>query len=93
MSVTMAEKEMTTQEAMDDVGKRYGKLSKAFLDDMKHIPAFPEPVNRRLREFVMFLGIWVATNDEWSFITPRYFGDAAPEIREHRTVELLPKRK
>ncbi|KAK0458925.1 terpenoid synthase [Desarmillaria tabescens] len=93
VSVTMAEKGMTVQEAMDDVGKRYEKLSKAFLDDMKHIPMFPEPVNRHLHEFVMFLGIWVTTNDEWSFITPRYFGEAAPEIRAHRTVELLAKRK
>ncbi|KAF9031643.1 terpenoid synthase [Hymenopellis radicata] len=92
VSVTMVEKNMTIQEAMDDIGKRYAGLAKSFLDNYKNLPEFPNlNIKNVLDEYALGLGNWVSTNDEWSFITPRYFGAARDEIRRTRVVELLPR--
>lgn len=89
----MAEKNMSIQEAIDDIGQRYARLSKAFLENYKNLPDFPHlSVKKTLDEYVLGLGTWVTTNDEWSFITPRYFGENRDEVRKTRKVTLMPRR-
>ncbi|KAK0458907.1 terpenoid synthase [Desarmillaria tabescens] len=93
VAVTMMDKGLDIQGAMDYVGRRYHQIARTFIDDMKHVPTFPGQIGRILREYVFGLGIWVTTNIEWSFAGERYFGNAGPSIKVHRRVELLPKRR
>ncbi|KAK0471423.1 terpenoid synthase [Armillaria novae-zelandiae] len=92
VSVTMAEKGLSIQQAIDCIAERYTQVSKEFLKDMKHIPIFPEPTATYVRKYVLGMAYWVCTDDDWSFITPRYFGEAAAEVQVHRVVQFLPKR-
>ncbi|KAK0452226.1 terpenoid synthase [Armillaria borealis] len=93
VAVTMMDKGLDIQGAMDCVGRRYHQIARTFIEDMKHVPTFPGQIGKTLREYVFGLGIWVTTNIEWSFAGERYFGNAGPSIKVHRRVELLPKRR
>lgn len=88
VAVTMMDKGLDIQGAMDCVGRRYHQIARTFIEDMKHVPTFPGQIGKTLREYVFGLGIWVTTNIEWSFAGERYFGNAGPSVKVHRRVEL-----
>ncbi|KIY71260.1 terpenoid synthase, partial [Cylindrobasidium torrendii FP15055 ss-10] len=92
VSVTMAERDVDIQGAIDIISAEYDRCRLEFLRHFNNLPDFGNPkVNGVLERFCLRLGSWVTTNDEWSFLTPRYFGEEYEQVRKTRTVKLLPR--
>ncbi|KAJ6490976.1 terpenoid synthase [Mycena sanguinolenta] len=93
VTVAMREKNFNVQQAVDHVGEQYQQLSRAFCEDIKNLPRFPDPVDRLAREYAAGMSLWVYTNIRWSFASQRYFGRDGLLIEKHRRVRLLPPAK
>ncbi|KIY64715.1 terpenoid synthase [Cylindrobasidium torrendii FP15055 ss-10] len=92
VSVIMAEEKTDIQGAIDHISKKYDELRLLFLHNYKHLPELGDAkLKKTLEDYCLGLGTWVTTNDEWSFITPRYFGDKREEVRRTKKVTLLPR--
>ncbi|KAF7334898.1 Terpene cyclase [Mycena sanguinolenta] len=89
ITVAMKEKNFSVQQAVDHVGEKYLHISRAFCEDMKNLPIFPDPVNNLVKEYATGMALWVYTNIKWSFASQRYFGRDGPAIEKHRRVRLL----
>ncbi|KAF7372984.1 Terpene cyclase [Mycena sanguinolenta] len=75
--------------AVDHVGEQYLHISRAFCEDMKNLPIFPDPVDNLVKEYATGMALWVYTNIKWSFASQRYFGRDGLAIEKHRRVRLL----
>ncbi|KAF7372989.1 Terpene cyclase [Mycena sanguinolenta] len=89
VTVAMREKNFSVQQAVDHVGEQYLHISRAFCEDMKNLPIFPDPVDNLVKEYATGMALWVYTNIKWSFASQRYFGRDGPAIEKHRRVRLL----
>jgi hypothetical protein len=92
VSVTMKEKGLDVQGAIDYIGEIYCGIAQKFVQDMKDMPSFSGPIDQLVSEYVFGLGNWVTTNIEWSFESERYFGVKGPEIKATLVVDLRSKR-
>ncbi|KZT42148.1 terpenoid synthase [Sistotremastrum suecicum HHB10207 ss-3] len=92
VAVAMKEQNLDVQEAMDYVGRRYYGLRDTFLAGFHDLPSWSPKIDSELKDYIWGVGNWVTANVEWSFESERYFGTRGPEIREHRSVALLPRR-
>lgn len=96
VAVTMREKNLGVQEAMDHIGEMYDDMRTKFCEDFENIPYFSQyspEVNELVHKWCWYVGNWVTTNIMWSHLGERYFGKAGMEVLKHRTVTLLPKQK
>ncbi|KAF8622004.1 hypothetical protein AX15_007358 [Amanita polypyramis BW_CC] len=92
VTVVMAGKGFTVQEAVDFVGGLCMACADRFENDLSLLPSWGPEVDRDVAKYVDGLKNWFAGSFHWSFSTERYFGKQAGEIKKHRRVELLPKK-
>ncbi|KAH8113532.1 terpenoid synthase [Phellopilus nigrolimitatus] len=88
ITVIMKEKGCALQEAVDYAGAHIQGLISQFTDDRAALPSFGAVVDDNLREYIHGLETWVTGNLQYSFITPRYFGDEREEVRRTHVVKL-----
>ncbi|TFK73275.1 terpenoid synthase [Pluteus cervinus] len=91
ITVLMKEQGLCLQDAVDLVG-RYCKMSiERFEAHRQLLPSWNPDLDRKVAVYIEGLQNWIVGSLHWSFDTERYFGKRGPEIKQHRTVELLPK--
>ncbi|KIY69478.1 terpenoid synthase [Cylindrobasidium torrendii FP15055 ss-10] len=95
VSVIMAQDNCDVQTAIDEVVRRYDIVVQDFLAVYASVPQIPIPdasLRKVVERYCELLGAWVTTNEEWSYITPRYFGAERQAVKETRKVKLLPRK-
>jgi hypothetical protein len=91
VTVVMHELDTDINDAMLWIAELFKESEKKFLEAMKNLPEWGEPIDSQVRKYCDGMGSWVRGNDEWSFETERYFGTKGPEIKRKRWVTLMPK--
>jgi hypothetical protein len=87
ITITMHEKRLSVQEAIDVVGYDFQSLVARFVAIQKsHLGIW----NDDMKFYVRGLGNWVTGNYEWSHENVRY--RLGEEVRKTGVVELLPRR-
>jgi hypothetical protein len=69
----------------------FKEKEKKFLEAMKALPEWGEPIDSNIRKYCDGLGCWVRGNYEWNFDSERFFGSKGSEIKRNRWVTLMPK--
>ena len=93
--VTIAMNQLKTDVAgaMKWVDDHHKELERKFNENFEKVPKWGEPIDSQVARYVDGLGNWVRANDQWSFVSERYFGKKGPEIMKSRWVTLLPKER
>ena len=93
--VTIAMNQLKTDVAgaMKWVDEHHKELERKFNENFERLPKWGETIDSQLARYVDGLGNWVRANDQWSFVSERYFGNKGPEIMKSRWVTLLPKER
>ncbi|KAG5645541.1 hypothetical protein DXG03_005816 [Asterophora parasitica] len=91
VTVLMANKNMTIQEASDYAGTVCDALVDRFITAQARLPSWGASVDSEVARFIQGLGCWAKGNLDWSFKTLRYFGVKHLEIKETRLVTLRPR--
>ncbi|GLB40505.1 putative terpenoid synthase [Lyophyllum shimeji] len=91
VTVLMAKRNMTLQEASDHVGAHCKELMDNFISAQARLPSWGSSVDSEVARYLQGLGCWVKGNLDWSFETQRYFGVRHLEIKETRLVTLRPR--
>jgi hypothetical protein len=61
-----------------------------FVEEREHVPSWSDEIDRDVAVYVDGLANWIVGSLHWSFLTERYFGKEGPQLKKHRTFELLP---
>lgn len=88
MTAIMTEHHLDLQNALHWLGTYTDGVISRFLSHVKRIPSWGPAIDRRVQVYIDGLGTWVRGNDDWSYETKRYHGDAGPKIREDRILRL-----
>ncbi|TFY78436.1 hypothetical protein EWM64_g5579 [Hericium alpestre] len=90
LTVLMRTRGMTLQEASDYTGAHYKELMDTFLTNEAQLRSFGPEVDKDVKLWIRSMQHWPVGNLNWSFETPRYYGEARDEIRKNRVVMLRP---
>lgn len=88
LSVVMKEKELDLQSATDYIGEQFKALVDQFEADKSGLPSWGPNADAEVARYVKLMQDMVAGYMKWAFESPRYFGDAAPEVKRTRVVTL-----
>ncbi|KAJ7080410.1 terpenoid synthase [Mycena belliarum] len=77
------------QSAMDYVGGLCRMTIQKFQEDRACVPSWGPEVDAMVERYVLGLEAWIVGSLHWSFMTERYFGKAAAEVKRHRFVSLI----
>ena len=92
--ILMVHQHLTLQEALDQAASLVQNTFKVFCENLTRIPSFASPeLDHDAAAYVVGLQDWVVGSINWSFSSERYFGKKAAYVKEHRVLELLPKKK
>ncbi|KAJ7143181.1 isoprenoid synthase domain-containing protein, partial [Mycena crocata] len=80
----------TLQTAIDYVGELCRQTIEAFMRDRETLPSWGPEIDAMVQRYVGGLEAWIVGSLHWSFMTERYFGKAAADVKQHRFVSLLP---
>ncbi|KAF8205517.1 terpenoid synthase [Mycena galopus ATCC 62051] len=80
----------TLQSAMDYVGELCRSTIDAFIQNRASLPAWEPEIQAMVERYVQGLEAWIVGSLHWSFMTERYFGTFAAEVKKHRFVSLRP---
>ncbi|KZT04728.1 terpenoid synthase [Laetiporus sulphureus 93-53] len=78
------------QAAVDHAAAMCNETVERFLACKAALPSWGRVVDAQVETFVRGLEDWMIANAEWSFVTERYFGKNAPQVRKSLRVHLLP---
>lgn len=85
----MQEKGIDIQSAFDYAGVVFERLMHRYLEDRTRIASLGPEVDADVKRYVDCILHWVVGSIEWSFETPRYFGEQRTEVL--RTLEITSK--
>lgn len=80
---------LDVQAAVDFAGDLCHKSIERFEADRQTLPSWGPEVDHAVQAYVLGLQDWIVGSLHWSFVTKRYFGQAGPEVKKHRTIHLL----
>jgi Delta6-protoilludene synthase len=87
----MNEKGVDLDAALNWVAEYHGDILSNFQAQHRLLPSWGPEMDPVVDAFVERLVYWIRGNDCWSFESGRYFGTKGPEIKETRSVTLLPR--
>ncbi|KAJ6526274.1 isoprenoid synthase domain-containing protein [Mycena vulgaris] len=79
----------TLQTAMDYVGELCRSTIDAFMRDRASLPSWGPEVDAMVERYVEGLEAWIVGSLHWSFMTERYFGKSAANVKNTRLVSLI----
>ncbi|KAJ7137913.1 terpenoid synthase [Mycena epipterygia] len=80
----------TLQTAVDYVGELCRLTIDTFQRDRASIPSWGPEIDAMVERYVQGLEAWIVGSLHWSFMTQRYFGKSAADVKRTRFVSLLP---
>ena len=95
ITVLMQYNTYTTQDAADEVGRRFQSLINRFVSNKMQMPSFVDArggytaIDEDVRKYISALEQWVISNVKWSFDTLRYFGQEHEEVGKTLLVHLI----
>ncbi len=93
ITVIMKEHHLTVQEAIDWAGKLHASTVARFNQLYREVPRWGGPVDLDVQRLIDGIARWESGNLHWSFESGRYFGKRGLEVKETRTLYLLPEAK
>ncbi|KAF9444722.1 terpenoid synthase [Macrolepiota fuliginosa MF-IS2] len=90
IEIIIHERGISLQEAMDWVGNYCSDLVDGFLHDITTLPSWELETGEKVSMYVNGLGQMLRGSDDWHFESDRYLGSKGSEIRQTRTVTILP---
>ncbi|KAL1724354.1 isoprenoid synthase domain-containing protein [Schizophyllum commune] len=88
VTVLMNELDLDIQGAADYVGEVCVGLLSQYERGRKNLPSWDAETDIAVARYVKALGCWIRSLVDWSFETPRYFGQDALEVKRTRIVKL-----
>jgi hypothetical protein len=90
--VVMKQEGLSLQAAVDFVGELCQQSIDRFVAERASLPSWDPEIDRQVDIYVDGLADWIVGSLHWSFESERYFGKTGLEIKNTRTVNLLPRR-
>lgn len=84
----MKDKNIGLQQAVDHIGEVFKSLTDQYNSSKEQLRSWSPEVDRDVLRFCSAMEYWVSGNLNWSFETPRYFGQDGEEIKRTRLVQL-----
>ncbi|KAF9262872.1 terpenoid synthase [Marasmius fiardii PR-910] len=93
VSVLMLQYNITVDEAIERISKKYDKLAQSFLRICGALVSAKSEtvVDGAVKRYIDGLGNWIRANECFSFESERYFGKSGLKVQQERMVELLPR--
>ncbi|KAH7884649.1 terpenoid synthase [Phlebopus sp. FC_14] len=88
VTVLVLEEGISVQDAMDRAGVVFGELMDRYLRDKCRIRSWGPEIDEDVAQYMDAIGYWVVGNLQWSFETPRYFGDQREEVLRTRRIDM-----
>ncbi|THH10889.1 hypothetical protein EW145_g1026 [Phellinidium pouzarii] len=88
ITVVMKEKGLTVQQAFDYAGAEFRTLISQFLTDKEALLSFDTSIDIDLKPYIAGIESWVSGYIQFSFETPRYFGEERNEVKKTHIVKL-----
>ncbi|KAJ7706896.1 isoprenoid synthase domain-containing protein, partial [Mycena rosella] len=80
----------TLQTAVDYVGDLCRSMIETFQRDRASVPSWGPEIDAMVTRYVQGLEAWIVGSLHWSFMTERYFGKSAADVKRSRFVALIP---
>ncbi|CAE6452046.1 unnamed protein product [Rhizoctonia solani] len=87
--VAMEHENLGVEEAIAYVDGRIRERVDEYVSIKKNLPSFGPDLDEQVASYIQGIEYFVQGFIEWSFITPRYFGDDAKRVRETGIVNLV----
>jgi len=91
VTVIMYAHEMGPQDAVNWIGSWNDKIIDEFRFLNDNLPAWGNPLDFQVKQYISGLAGWIRGAEEWTLESQRYFGKLVTEVRETRTIYMLPK--
>ncbi|KIJ31868.1 hypothetical protein M422DRAFT_266350 [Sphaerobolus stellatus SS14] len=88
VTAVMQEKRLGVQDAITYSGEMFHNTAREFMQTIQNLPQFTPEDDKGLREHTLSMINWIVALDEWSLLTPRYFGNQRFQVRRTRMIEL-----
>lgn len=87
--VAMEHNKLGVEEAIEYVDQRIRMRVKEYVAAKNKLPSFGPSIDEQAAKYIQGIEYFVEGFIEWSFITPRYFGDEAKKVKETGIVKLV----
>ncbi|KAG8727175.1 hypothetical protein FRC11_013765 [Ceratobasidium sp. 423] len=87
--VAMEHNNLGVQEAIEYVDRRIRQRVDEYVAAKDKLPSFGPGLDEQVAKYIQGIEYFVQGFIDWSFITPRYFGDEAKEVKETGIVKLV----
>ncbi|KAF8580485.1 terpenoid synthase [Ramaria rubella] len=91
VTVIMHNYKLDLQRSVDYAGDMCREALNEYCTLKADFPAYSPEINAQLFEYFRGLESWISGSLQWSYLTPRYFGNKGSEIKKHRMVKLSSK--
>ncbi|KAF4625249.1 hypothetical protein G7Y89_g12922 [Cudoniella acicularis] len=92
ITIAMAEQNTNAQGAMDWAAELHAEMVEEFNKLYIEIPRWRGPLDFDVQSYMNGMAQWVGANVQWSYKSERYFGKRGLEVKQTRTLYLLPKK-
>jgi hypothetical protein len=80
------------QGAFDRAGDMCREVIDSFKENKNKLPSWGAEIDGDVARYVRGLEDWMSGSVQWSFVTERYFGRRAAEVKKTRVVQLARRR-
>jgi alpha-muurolene/germacrene-A/gamma-muurolene/(+)-delta-cadinol synthase len=89
VAIIMNNDNLDLQGAMDRAGDMCRAALDKYIETKAKFPSYGAEIDNQVATFLRGLESWISGSLEWSFVTPRYFGNKRHEVKKTRWVKLL----
>ncbi|KAF8528719.1 isoprenoid synthase domain-containing protein, partial [Gautieria morchelliformis] len=89
VAIIMNNDNLDLQGAMDRAGDMCRAALDKYIETKAKFPSYGAEIDSQVAAFLRGLESWISGSLEWSFVTPRYFGNKRHEVKKTRWVKLL----
>lgn len=86
--ITMCEQKIDAQSAINYVDQLIRKRTREYVEAKQSLQSFGPEVEQEVVRYIQGMEYWIQGSIHWVFITPRYFGADAEEVRNTGVVKL-----
>jgi hypothetical protein len=88
IAIIMHNDNVGLQTAVDRAGDMCSAALNKYIETRAKLPSYGSEIDAQLAAFLHRLESWISGSLEWSFMTPRYFGEKRNEVKKTRWVKL-----
>ncbi|CAE6422309.1 Presilphiperfolan-8-beta-ol synthase Short=PSPS [Rhizoctonia solani AG-1 IB] len=87
--ITMWDKKLDLEGAMDYVDQLTRKRVQEYVEAKAKLRSFGPELDDKVALYIQGIEYWVQGAIDWTFMTPRYFGEDAEKVRETGIVDIM----